>query len=165
MKESVLRDLLAGSLPKLVAGGLKGIYTDAFDARPFKADGSFSIQSPLALSQLAMSPKAQVLSFLVMEADSMLRAGRRLFPGMPREEALRMVVSANAEVLNFTGSRLAWLLAKVEGIPGAEITPPKVGNFTGAQACRVRGEEGIFLDFLCPAQNVSFRFVTSVQCL
>jgi hypothetical protein len=76
-----------------------------------------------------------------------------------------MVVSANAEVLNFAGSRLGWLLAKMEGIPGAEITPPKVGNFTGPQALRVRGEEGIFLDFLCPSQNASFRYVASVQCL
>ena len=165
MKESVLRDLLAGSLSKLVAGGLKGIYVDDFEARPFKAEGSLSIQSPVVLSQLAMSPKAQILSFLVMETDSMARMGRRLFPGMPREEALKMVVSANAEVLNFTGSRLGWLLAKVEGIPGAEITAPKVGNFTGTQAYRVRGEEGVFSDFHCPAQNASFRFVASVQCV
>jgi hypothetical protein len=119
----------------------------------------------VVLSQLALSPGAQILCFLAMETDSMVRVGRRLFPGTPREEALKLVVSANAEVLNFTSSRIAWLLAKLEGIPGGEITPPRVGNFAGSQAYRIRAEEGIFLEFLCPAQNLAFRFAGSVQCL
>jgi hypothetical protein len=165
MKESVLRDLLAGHLVKLVAGGLQGVYPDAFTGRALRPEGHYSIQSPVVLSQLAASPAAQILSFFIMETDSMVRAGRHLVPGTPREEALKVVVSANAEVLNFVCSRLAWLLAKVEGLPGAEITPPKVGNFTASQAFRIRGEEGILLEFTSPAQNMAFRFASVVQCL
>lgn len=165
MKESVLRDLLSGNLVKLVAGGLQGVYPDAFTGSILRPDGHFSIQSPVVLSQLALSPAAQILSFLIMETDSMVRAARRLVPGTPREESLKLVVSANAEVLNFACSRIAWILAKLEGIPGAEITPPKVANFTASQALRVRAEEGAFYEFICPAQNLAFRFITVVQCV
>lgn len=165
MKESVLRDLLSGNLARLVSGGLQGVYPDAFAGRRVQPEGQYSVQSQVVLSQLAASPAAQVLSFLVMETDSMVRAGRRLVPGSPREEALKLVVSANAEVLNFACSRLAWILAKLEGLPGAEITPPKVGNFAASQAYRIRSEEGIFLEFNCPSQNMAFRFASVVQCL
>jgi hypothetical protein len=160
MKESVLRDLVAGSMVKLVSGGLQGIYPDKFAGKAFKAEGQYVVQSPVVLSQLAVSPAAQVLSLLVM-----VRAGRRICPGTPKEEALKLVLSANAEVLNFTSSRLSWLLAKVEGIAGAEITPPKVTNFTGVQAFRVRADEGVFFEFLCPAHNLAFRLAVVVQCL
>lgn len=160
-----MRDLLAGHLVKLVAGGLQGVYSDAFTGRVLRTTGHQSIQSPVVLSQLAASPAAQILSFFVMETDSMVRAGRRLMPGSPREEALKIVISANAEVLNFACSRLAWILAKVEGLPGAEITPPKVGNFTGTQAFKIRGDEGIHLEFSCQAQNMTFRFASVVQCV
>lgn len=160
-----MRDLLAGHLVKLVAGGLQGVYPDAFTGRSLRPEGNYSIQSPVVLSQLAASPAAQILSFLIMETDSMVRAGRRLVPGSPREESLKMVVSANAEVLNFACSRLAWILAKLEGLPGAEITPPKVGNFTASQAFKIRAEEGILLEFACPAQNMAFRFASVVQCV
>jgi hypothetical protein len=78
---------------------------------------------------------------------------------------LKLVLSANAEVLNFTCSRLSWLLAKVEGLAGAEITPPKVSNFTGIQAFRVRADEGVFFEFTCPAHNLAFRMASVVQCL
>lgn len=165
MKESVLRDLLAGNLAKLVAGGLQGVYPDPFTGRALRAEGSYQVQSPVVLSQLAMSPAAQILCFFAMETDSMVRVGRRLFPGTPREEALKLVVSANAEVLNFISSRLAWLLAKLEGIPGADLTPPKVGNFSATQAYRIRAEEGVLFEFLCPSQNLAFRFAAAVQCL
>lgn len=165
MKEGVLRDLLSGNLVKLVAGGLQGVYPDPFSGRVLKPEGQHSIQAPVVLSQLTLSPASQILCFLVMETDSMVRVSRRLFPGTAREEAMKLVVSANAEVLNFTSSRLAWLLAKLEGIPGAEITPPKVGNFSASQAYRVRGEEGVFFEFLCPPHSLSFRFAAVVQCV
>lgn len=160
-----MRDLLAGHLAKLVSGGLQGVYPDAFTGRALRPEGQYAIQSPVVLSQLAASPAAQILSFFVMETDSMVRAGRRLVPGSPREEAVKVVVSANAEVLNFASSRLAWILAKLEGLPGAEITPPRIGNFTSTQAFRIRGEEGIFLEFACPAQDLAFRFASVVQCV
>ena len=165
MKEGVLRDLLSGNLVKLVAGGLQGVYPDPFTGRALKPEGHYTIQAPVVLSQLTVSPAAQILSFLVMETDSMVRVGRRLFPGTPRDESLKLVVSANAEVLNFASSRMAWLLAKVEGIPGADITPPKVGHFTATQDYRIRAEEGVFFEFLCPAHNLAFKFAACIQCI
>jgi hypothetical protein len=162
MKESVLRDLLAGNLVKLVAGGLQGVYPDAFRGEIARAQGNFTIQSPVVLSQLVLSPASQILSLLIMETDSMVRAGKRLFPEKAREEALKLVVSANAEVLNFAAARLAWLLAKLEGLRSADLSPPKVSNFS-QRAFRVRGEEGACLEFRCPAHNLSFKYVASIQ--
>src|SRR4051812_49248248 len=138
MKESVLRDLIGSNLGRLVNSGLQGVYPDAFSGRALYADSYFTVQAPIVLSQLACSPATQVLSFLIMETDSMLRVGKRMFKESPRDEAMKLVVSANAEVLNFISSRLSWLLAKTEGIPMADISPPKVGNFTGSQAFRIR---------------------------
>ena len=165
MKESVRRDLLSGNLVKLVAGGLQGVYPEPFTGRTLKPEGGFSVQSPIVLTQLTLSPGAQILSFFILESDSMVRAGRALFPGTAREESLKLAVSANAEVLNFVSSRIAWLLAKLEGIPGAEITPPKVSHFTAGQAYRIRPDEGAFFEFNCPSQNLAFRFAAVVQCL
>jgi hypothetical protein len=165
MKEGVLRDLLSGNLVKLVAGGLQGVYPEPFTGRTLKTEDSFAVQAPLVLTQLTLSPGAQILSFFIMESDSMVRAGRALFPGTSREESLKLAVSANAEVLNFVSSRMAWLLAKLEGIPGAEITPPRVGHFTATQAYRIRPDEGAFFEFLCSSQNLAFRFAAMVQCL
>lgn len=141
------------------------MYPEPFQGRPLKPEGSFSVQSPIVLTQLTLSPGAQILSFFIMESDSMVRAGRALFPGTAREESLKLAVSANAEVLNFVSSRIAWLLAKLEGISGAEITPPKVGHFTASQAYRIRPDEGAFFEFTCPSQNLAFRFAALVQCL
>lgn len=165
MKEGVLRDLLSGNLAKLVAGGLQGVYIDSFTSRALRPETHLAIQAPVVLSQLTLSPAAQIMSFLIMETDSMVRVGRRLFPGTPREEAMKLVVSANAEVLNFTCSRLAWLLAKLEGIPGAEITPPKVGHYTATQGYRIRADEGVFFEFICPPEKLAFRFASCIQCL
>lgn len=166
MQESVLRGVLGGSLVKLVNGGLQGVYPFAFAAGPFRPAGSaFSVQSPVVLSQLALSPAAQVLSFLIMETDSMLRSAKQMFPKESREESLKLAVSANAEVLNFVSSRISWLLAKLEGAASAEVSPPRVTNFSGLQALRVRAEEGIFFEFWAQEQALSFRFVASVQGL
>jgi hypothetical protein len=170
MKESVLRDLLGGNLVKLVNGGLQGVYPFAFAARrfvegSFAAPASYTVQAPVVLSQLAMSPAAQVLSFFVMETDSMLRSAKQIFPKESREEALKLAVSANAEVLNFVSSRISWLLAKLEGISSAEVSPPRVSSFSGLQALRVRPEEGIFFEFWTREQALSFRFIASVQTL
>jgi hypothetical protein len=165
MKESLLRDLLGSNLVKLVNSGLQGVYPFAFASRPFKPAGSFSVESPVVLSQLAISPKAQVLVFLIMETDSMLRASMQLFPKESRDDALKLIVSANAEVLNFVTSRVSWLMAKLEGISGAEVSPPRIDNYSGGQSWRVRGEEGLFQEFWTQEQALSFRLVTSVQAL
>jgi hypothetical protein len=165
MRESVLRDLIASQLVKLVAGGIQGVYPETFTGRAFRPQGQYAIQSQVVLSQLACSPASQVLSFLIMETESLVRLGRRLFPGRAREEALKLVVSANAEILNFVSSRVSWLLSKLEGAPGTEVSPPRVGNFSGAQSLRIRGEEGAFLDFECPAQDLGFKFISCIQCI
>lgn len=165
MKESVVRDLISNNLARLVNGGLQGVYADAFAARPVKAEGLYLVQSPVVLSQLAMSPVSQILSFLTMETDSMVRLGKRLLPNKPKEESLKLVVSANAEILNFVTSRLAWLLSKLENSRDSEISPPRVGNFSGTQAYRIRAEEGVFCEFACAPQRLEFRFACCVQSI
>ena len=165
MKESVVRDLIASNLARLVNGGLQGVYSDPFAARPVKAEGLYLVQSPVVLSQLALSPMSQILSFLSMETDSMVRAGKRMLPDKPKEEALKMVVSANAEILNFVTSRLAWLLSKLENSRDSEISPPRVGNFSGPLAHRIRAEEGVFYEFGCASQRLAFKFACCVQSI
>lgn len=163
MKETVVRDLIGSNLVRLIHGGLQGVYTDAFSGRILKTEGYYAVQSPVAVSQLALSPASQILCFLTMETDSMMRLGKRMLPDRPKEEALKLVVSANAEILNFVSSRLAWLLSKLENVPNTEISPPKVGNFTGSQAYRIRSEEGVFFEFACAPQNLAFRFAACIQ--
>jgi hypothetical protein len=165
MKEAVVKDLIGNNLVRLIHGGLQGVYTDAFAGRVLKPEGIFAIQSPVVVTQLALSPASQVLSFLMMETDSLIRLGKRMFPDRPREEALKLVVSANAEILNFVSSRVAWLLSKVENAPNTEISPPKVGNFSGSQAHRIRADEGVFFEFACAPQHLAFRFAASIQTI
>lgn len=165
MKESVVRDLIAGNLARLVGAGLQGVLPDAFAARSVKTEGLYLVQSPVVLSQLALSPVSQILSFLSMETDSMVRLGKRMVPNMPKDESLKLVVSANAEILNYTTSRLAWLLSKLENTRETEISPPKVGNFSGLRAYRIRAEEGVIYEFECPPQRLSFRFACCVQSI
>jgi hypothetical protein len=165
MKESVVRDLIAGNLARLVGGGLQGILPDPFSARPVKAQGLYLVQSPVVLSQLALSPVSQILAFLSMETDSMVRLGKRLLPNKPKDESLKVVVSANAEILNFTTSRLAWLLSKLENTRETEISPPRVGNFSGHRAFRIRAEEGVFCEFECAPLRLAFRLACCVQSI
>jgi hypothetical protein len=165
MKESVVKDLIGNNMIRLIHGGLQGVYTDAFAGRILKSEGVFEIHSPIVISQLALSPASQVLAFLIMETDSMLRLGKRMLPDRPKEEALKLVVSANAEILNFVSSRVAWLLSKLENAPNTEISPPQVGNFSGSQAYRIRSEEGVFFEFACAPQNLAFRFAAAIQSI
>jgi hypothetical protein len=165
MKESVVKDLIGNNLIRLVNSGLQGVYPDPYAGRSIKAEGIFTVNSPVVLSQLALSPRAQVLSFLSMETDSMVRLGKRMLPDKPKEEALKLVVSANAEILNFVTSRLAWLLSKLENAKDTEISPPRVGNFSGVLAYRIRAEEGLLLEFTCSPQRLAFRFYACVQTI
>ncbi|MDB5104622.1 MAG: hypothetical protein JWP91_2311 [Fibrobacteres bacterium] len=163
MKESVVKDLIGNNLVRLINGGLQGVYTDSYAGKPVKTEGFYTVQSPVVLSQLALSPASQILSFFTMETDSMVRLGKRMLPDKPREEALKLVISANAEILNFVSSRLAWLLSKLENMPDTEISPPKVGNFSGSQAIRIRAEEGVCFEFACAPQKLAFRFAACIQ--
>lgn len=165
MKESVVKDLIGNNLVRLVNGGLQGVYPDPYAGRPIKTEGIYSVQSPVVVTQLALSPSSQVLSFLAMEADSMLRLGTRMLPDKPREEALKLVISANAEILNFVTSRLAWLLSKLENARETEISPPRVNNFSGVQAYRIRADEGVFFEFTCSPQKLAFRFASCIQTI
>jgi hypothetical protein len=163
MKESVVKDLIGNNLVRLINGGLQGVYPDAYAGRPIKTESVYPVQSPVVITQLALSPASQILSFLIMETDCMLRLGKRMMPDKPKEEYLKLVISANAEVLNFVSSRLAWLMSKLENVSNTEISPPKVGNFTGTQAYRIRPDEGVFFEFTSAPQQLSFRFVASIQ--
>jgi hypothetical protein len=165
MKEAVVKDLIGNNLVRLMAGGVQDIYPDSYSGRPAGSANLITVQSPIVLSQLACSPSSQILSFFSMETDSLLRLGKRMFPDRSKEDALKLVVSANAEILNFVSSRLAWLLSKLENIDNTEISPPKIGNFTGRQAYRIRPEEGICFDFTCASQNLAFRYAACIQSL
>lgn len=165
MKESVVKDLIGNNLVRLMDGGLQDIYPDSYSGRAVKIDPLFLVQSPIVLSQLACSPASQILSFLSMETDSLLRLGKRMFPDRSKEDTLKLVVSANAEILNFVSSRLAWLLSKLENVANTEISPPKIGNFSGSQAYRIRAEEGICFEFTCSPQKLAFRYAACIQTL
>lgn len=165
MKESVVKDLIGGNLVRLVTSAAQGVYPDAFEGKAAAGQGLISIDSALALSQLACSPLSQILSFLTMETDSMVRLGSIMMPGGPREESLKLVLSANAEILNFVSSRLAWLLSKLESTSETGISPPEVSNFSGDRAFRIRGDECLCFDFTCAPQNLAFRFTAEIQTL
>jgi hypothetical protein len=163
MKEAVVKDLIGNNLVRLMTGGLQGIYPDSYAGRILKADHQFVVQSPIVLSQLACSPASQILSFLTMESDSLVRLGKRMFPDRSKEEALKLVISANAEILNFVSSRLAWLLSKLENVTNTEISPPRLGNFSGQQAYRIRAEDGIGFEFTCSPQKLAFQYAACIQ--
>jgi len=165
MKEAVLKDLIGGHLVRLVITAAQGVYPDAYEGKAVSGHGLFSIDSTLAVSQLACSPVSQILSFLTMETDSMLRLGNRMLPGRPKEESLKLVLSANAEILNFVSSRLAWLLSKLENTSDTEISPPEVSNFSGDRAFRIRADEGLCFDFTCAPHNLAFRYSAEIQTL
>lgn len=165
MKESVVKDLIAANLVRLMAAGLQDIYPDSYLGQPFKTEQPIAIQAPIVLSQLTCSPSSQILSFLWMDNDSLLRLGKRMFPDRSKEESLKFIVSANAEILNFVSSRLAWLLSKLENVANTEISPPKIGNFNGRHAYRIRSEEAICFDFTCSPQKLSFRYAACIQSL
>ena len=165
MKETVVRDLIGNNLVRLMGGGLQDIYPDSYAGLPVPFENLIVIDSPIVLSQLAFSPASQILSFLIMETDSILRLGKRMFPDRSKEDALKLVVSANAEILNFVSSRLAWLLSKLENVANTEISPPKVGSYQGNQAYRIRAEEGVCFDFTCSPQKLAFRYAACIQIL
>jgi len=165
MKESVVKDLIGNNLVRLMSGGLQDIYPDSYSGYPLKNSSPLIVQSPIVLSQLAYSPAAQILSFLIMETDSMLRLGKRMFPDRNQEESLKLVISANAEILNFVSSRLAWLLSKLENVSSTEISPPKVGNFSGTQNYRIKSDEGLGFDFVCSPQKLAFRYAAVIQSI
>jgi hypothetical protein len=165
MKESIVKDLIGGNLVRLVTTAVQGVYPDAYEGRALAAHGIHSIESPVAISQLACSPASQILSFLTMETDSMVRLGNRMLPGRPREESLKLVLSANAEILNFVSSRLAWLLSKLENSPLTEISPPEISNFSRDRAFRIRADEALCFEFTCAPQNLAFRFAAGIQSL
>lgn len=165
MKESVVKELIGGNLVRLVATAAQGVYPDPFEGKAVAGHGFHSIESPVAVSQLACSPASQILSFLTMETDSMMLLGNRMLPGRPREESLKLVLSANAEILNFVSSRLAWLLSKLENTPETGISPPEVSNFSGDRSFRIRADEGLCFDFTCPPQRLAFRFTAGIQTL
>lgn len=165
MQESVVRDLVASNLARLVNGGLQGVHPETYAARALQADPAHLVQSPVVISQLALSPRTQILSFFDMGTDSMVRLGRRLLPGRPKEESLKLAVSANAEVLNFLSSRLAWLLSKLENVRQTEISPPRVGNFSGGRAYRIRAEDGVFCEFAGASRELAFTVACCVQSI
>lgn len=165
MKESVVKDLIGGNLVRLVTTAVQGVYPDIYEGRALETHGIRTIESAVAISQLACSPASQILSFFTMETDCMVRLGNRMLPGGPREESLKLVLSANAEILNFVSSRLAWLLSKLENTPDTEISPPEVSNFSGDRAYRIRADEGLFYEFTCVPNNLAFRFTAGIQSL
>src|SRR5690606_35064962 len=99
--------------------------------------------------------------FFVMDPRSFVKAGEMLFPKMPRNESLKLVVSANAEILNWTSSKIGFVLVKMEGKGDVTITPPRIMNFSGEGRLPILCEDTLFWAF--QSQDLAFDFIITVQ--
>jgi hypothetical protein len=162
MQESSLKSLINGNLSKIVTACMRGIYPFAFRSAP-KLHGDFSLDLPIVGHQLVFSEKTQVLSFMVMDLPSLIKAGESLFPRMPRNESLKMIVSANNEILNAADSKFGLLMARIDGKNDVVITPPLVMNFSGENRLPIPCEDAVFWTFTAP--EISFDFIVSVQAV
>jgi hypothetical protein len=162
MREIQVRQFIESNLAKVVLGGAGAVYPS-----PFKCEAvprqEYCLDMPIVGHQLVCTETAQILSFMVMDLNSFLVAGAKMFPGMARNESVRMLVSANNEILNTISSKLAFILSKVEGKEGALITPPVVMNYSGDQKMALNCADSIFLE--CKSQDFGFRFIATFQAL
>lgn len=162
MREDQVRTFIESNLSKIVLACAGSVYPTSF-----KSEGlthkEYTLDLPIVGHQLVCTDKAQILSFIVMELSSFLVIGKKMFPDMARNESVKMLVSANSEILNTTNSKLAFILSKVEGKGGAIITPPVVMNYSGEHKMPVNCVDSIFLH--CQSQDFAFDFVTTVQMI
>jgi CheY-specific phosphatase CheX len=162
MREDQVRHFIEANLSKIVLGCAGAVYQAPLKGETI-ACKEFCLDSPIVGHQLVCTDGAQILCFIVMELNSFLAMGGKMFPGMQRNESVKMLVSANSEILNTISSKLASILAKSEGKGAAVITPPVVMNYSGDQKMALHCADSIFLD--CKSQDFGFRFIATFQMI
>lgn len=162
MREDQVRNFIQTNLCKIVENCASASY-------PFPIKGEtivhkdFSLDLPIIGHQLACTDGAQILSFIIMDLNSFLALSAKMFPKMPRNEGVKLLVSANNEILNTITSKLASILSKSEGKGSAVITPPVVMNYAGANKLALDCADSLFLN--CRSSDFSFRFVATFQMI
>lgn len=160
MQVDSLKNLIDRNLAKFLMAGMRGVYPGAFKSAPV-FHREFSLACPIVTHQLVCSESTQILSFFVMDPASFVKAGEKLFPKMPRNESLKLVVSANAEILNSASSKFGFILGKMEGRTDVVITPPLIMNFSGESRLSLACEDTLFWNFL--SHDLAFDFIVTVQ--
>ncbi len=162
MREDQVRHFIEANLSKIVLGCAGAVYP-----APFKSEAvackEYYLDLPIVGHQLVCTEGAQILSFIVMDLNSFLAMGRKMFPEMPRNESVKMLVSANSEIINTISSNLACILSKAEGKEGSVITPPAVMNYSGDQKMAINCADSIILD--CKSSDFGFRFIATFQII
>jgi hypothetical protein len=160
MQADSLKSLIDNNLAKIVLAGMRGVYPGDFRSGP-AFHREYSLTCPIVSHQLVFTETMQILSFFVMDPRSFVKAGENLFPKMPRNESLKLVVSANAEILNSTSSKFGFILGKMEGRTDVVITPPLIMNFSGEGRLPLTCEDTLFWTF--QSQDLAFDFIITVQ--
>lgn len=160
MREEQLKSIVGENLDKLIAGGIRGVYPFAFAGTPTPKQ-EYRVDSAVVNNQLVFSQATQILSFMIMDLNVILLAAQKLFPKLPRNESLKLVVSAHNEILNSASSKLGMILGRTEGKNDVIVTPPLIGNHTGDNRLLLKASECLFWNFRADA--ISFDFIVSIQ--
>lgn len=160
MQTDPLKSLIDNNLAKIVAAGMRGVYPGVF-ASEAVFHREYVLESPIVTHQLVCSETMQILSFFSMDPRSFVSAGEKLFPKMARNESLKMVASANSEILNSTSSKFGMVLSKMEGRNDIVITPPLIMNFSGEGRIPINCDDTLFWVFRSP--DMAFDFITTIQ--
>ncbi|MDQ2999713.1 MAG: hypothetical protein M3Y08_00420 [Fibrobacterota bacterium] len=160
MNEEQLKSIVDANLEKIVALGLRGVYPFAFvgSASPRR---EYSVDSAIVNNQLVFTPTTQILCFLIMDLTNTLLAAQKLFPKMPRNESLKMVVSANNEIINSASSKLGMVLSRAAGNGEVTVTPPLVMNHTGENRLPLNVSDCLFWTFR--SECIVFDFIIAIQ--
>ena len=162
MREDQIRTFLRSNLSKIVLSCAGAVYPVPFKSEEV-AYKEYCLDLPIIGHQLVCTEAAQILAFIVMELNSFLAVGEKMFPNMPRNEGVKLLVSANNEILNTTCSKLAAILSKSEGKGTAVITPPAVMNYSGENKMAINCADSVFLH--CQSSDFSFNFIATFQVL
>ena len=160
MREDQVRTYIQANLAKLVESCAGAVYPNTFKSEVL-AFKEYSLDLPIIGHQLVCTEGAQILSFMVMELNSFVALSGKMFPKMPRNEGVKMLVSANNEILNTISSKLAVILSKAEGKGSAIITPPVVMNYAGVNKIAINCADSHLLH--CQASDFFFRFFATFQ--
>ncbi len=162
MQAEQLKSLVEGNFEKLIAGGIRGVYPFEFSGIPAPKQ-QYRIDSPVVNNQLVFSPSTQIISFLIMELPSIMEASQKLFPKKSRNDGLKMIVSAHNEILNSASSKLAMVLARIDGKSDIVVTPPMVSNQAGDNGIPLNVSECLFWTFRF--EKIAFDLIVTIQMI
>lgn len=162
MHEEQLKTLIDTHFEKLIAAGIRGVYPFAFSGAPTPRQ-HYQVDSAVVNNQLVFSPSTQILSFLIMDLACLIATAENVFPKKPRNDGLKMIVSAHNEILNSASSKLGLLLARIEGRNEVVVTPPMVTNHSGEGSLHLNAGECLFWTFR--SEKITFDFVVTIQTI